>query len=204
MSSLRSTFVDQFGKPVGPLGVLVGLIMRIRPSNRLRNERTVDLLDIRPSDRVLEVGFGPGLAVARASELASAGKIVGIDHSELMLREASRRNARGIAQGRVELLLGSADAFPRFDGPFDKAFAVNVYMFWKDPVLVLGSLRAVMRPGGLVALTLQPRNRGATRADTIRAGDRMMASLRAAGFAEVRTEILEMAPVAAVCALGRA
>lgn len=204
MSTARSAIIRQFGKPSGPLGVLVGLIMRARPSNRLRNLRTVELLDIRPEDRVLEVGFGPGLAVARAAELASAGKVVGLDHSELMLRQATRRNAELIRAGRVELLLGSADALPRFERRFDKVLAVNVYMFWKDPVAVLGGLRLAMNPGGVIALTLQPRNRGATADDTRDAAERMTASLRAAGFGEVRTEIMEMAPVAAACVLGRA
>jgi SAM-dependent methyltransferase len=183
--------------------MLAGLVMRARPSNRLRNLRTLELLEIRPEDRVLEVGFGPGLAVARAAELATVGKVVGIDHSELMLRHARRRNAKAIRAGRVELLLGSAEALPRFEGRFDKVLAVNVYMFWKDPVTVLGGLRQAMKPGGVIALTLQPRRRGATADDTRAAAERMTASLRTAGFCEVRTEILEMAPVAAACVLGR-
>jgi len=67
MSTALSALVQQFGKPSGFLGVLAGIIMLVRPSNRLRNLRTLELLDVRPEDRVLEVGFGPGLAVARAA-----------------------------------------------------------------------------------------------------------------------------------------
>jgi ubiquinone/menaquinone biosynthesis C-methylase UbiE len=203
MKTARSALVQQFGKPSGVLGMLAGFIMRVRPSNRLRNARTLELLDLRPGDRVLEVGFGPGLAIARAAELASGGTVVGIDHSELMLREATRRNVEAVRAGRVELLLGSADALPTFGRRFEKVFAVNVFMFWKDPVAVLGGLREVMSPGGVIALTLQPRRRGASTRDTRAAGEAMAAALRAAGFGEVRTEILEMAPVAAACVLGR-
>jgi len=203
VSTTPSALVQQFGKPSGFLGVLAGIIMLVRPSNRLRNLRTLELLDIRPEDRVLEVGFGPGLAVARAAELVTAGKVVGIDHSELMLRHATRRNVKAIRAGRVELLLGSADVLPRIEGRFDKVLAVNVYMFWEDPVSVLGGLRQVMKPGGVIALTLQPRRRGATADDTWTAAERMAASLRAAGFVEIWTEILEMAPVPAACVLGR-
>lgn len=203
MNTVRSAIVKQFGKPSGLVGALVGLIMRVRPSNRLRSVRTVELLNIRPNDRVLEVGFGPGLAVARAAERATAGKVVGIDHSPLMLRQARRLNAKAIRAGRVELLLGSADALPRFGERFDKILAVNVNMFWKDPTSVLRSLRRLMKPGGVIALTLQPRSRGATSDDTQAGAKRMAAWLEAAGFGEVRTEILEMAPVAAACVLGR-
>jgi SAM-dependent methyltransferase len=200
----RGDIVKQFEKPSGPLGVLAGLIMSVRPSNRQRNLRTVELLDIRPEDRVLEVGFGPGLALARAAELATAGKVVGIDHSELMLRQARRRNAKAIRAGRVELLIGSTDALPRVEGRYDKVLAVNVYMFWKDPVSVLGSLRHLMKPGGVIALTVQPRRPGATADDTQAVAERMATSLRAAGFVEMWTQILEMAPVPAACVLGRA
>lgn len=203
MSSMRSSLVQQFGNPSGPLGVLAGLIMRMRESNRVRNRRTVELLDVQPEDRVFEVGFGPGLAVAHVAELATAGKVVGIDHSELMLREARRRNAKVIRAGRVELLLGAADALPRFEQRFDKVFAVNVYMFWNDPVSVLEGLRNVMNPGGVIAITLQPRRAGATADDTEAAAERISTSLRAAGFVDVRTEILDVAPVVAACVLGR-
>lgn len=204
MSTKAGAMVRQFGKPSGPLGLLAGLIMQLRPSNRVRNARTLELLEIRPEDRVLEVGFGPGLAVARAAELASRGKVVGIDHSALMVQRAARRNARAIRAGRVELVLGSADALPRLDGdPFQKVVAVNVYVFWKDPVSVLAGLLRVMSPGGVIALTLQPRRRGATAEDTRAAAERMSTSLREAGFGDVRTVIMELAPVAAACVLGR-
>ena len=201
--TIQSALVRQFGKPDGLLGVLAGLIMQVRPSNRLRNLRTLELLDIRPGDRVLELGFGPGLAVKRASELATSGKVVGIDHSALMLREARRRNAAEIRTGRVELLLGSADALPRFEERFDKVLAVNVFMFWEDPVSVLAGLRGVMKSGAVIALTLQPRRSGATVGDTRAAAERMATALRDAGYETIRTELMEMAPVAAACVLGR-
>ncbi len=177
--------------------------MRVRPSNRERNLRALGLLDIRADDEVLEVGFGPGLAIERAAELASRGRVVGIDHSELMLREARRRNAKGIGAGRVELLLGSAERLPDFSTRFDKVLAVNVYMFWDDPVAVLRALRGAMKPGGTISLTLQPRRRGATDEDAREAAERMGSSLRSAGFENVRLEILEMAPVNAACVLGQ-
>jgi ubiquinone/menaquinone biosynthesis C-methylase UbiE len=203
MNVVHKAIIRQFCKPKGLLGALAGIIMRVRPSNRLRSIRTLELLHICPDDRVLEIGFGPGLAVARAAQLATQGKVVGIDHSELMLRQARRRNAAAIRAGRVELLLGSADALPRFDAAFNKVLAINVNMFWKDPASVLKGLRSVMKPGGVIALTHQPRLPGATRADAEAAAERMASFLQAAGFGEVHVEMLEMSPVAAACVLGR-
>jgi SAM-dependent methyltransferase len=59
--------VRQFGKPTGTWGALAGFVMSRRQSNRQRNDWTLDLLDIRPSDRVLELGFGPGLGIRGAA-----------------------------------------------------------------------------------------------------------------------------------------
>ena len=202
-SRLRKAIVRQFMRPTGFAGRLVGLVMATRPSNRERNRRTIDLLKIRPDDRVLEIGYGPGLAIQWAAERAVRGKVVGIDHSELMHRQAARRNDRAIQTGHVELHTAPLDAMPAFDGRFDKVFAVNVAMFWPDAVGALAKLAAVMKPGGTIALTFQPRMKGATNEDTHRGGEQMSDSLRAAGFSDVRAEILPMKPVDAVCVLGR-
>jgi SAM-dependent methyltransferase len=203
MHDLQGAIVRQFGRPTGLVGRLAALVMAIRPSNRERNRRTVALLDIQPEDRVLEVGYGPGLAIGWAAARAVRGRVVGIDHSALMRRVAARRNARAIRAGRVELHVGSIDAMPSFEAPFDKVLAVNVYMFWPDPVGALAKLASVMKPGATLALTFQPRGRGATNEDTRRGAERIAESLRAAGFLDVRVERLPMRPVDAACVLGR-
>lgn len=59
----------QFGHPRGPLGHLAGWIMGARASNRERSRWAVSLLDIEPTDRVLEIGFGPGLAIESGRSL---------------------------------------------------------------------------------------------------------------------------------------
>src|SRR5215207_9292668 len=102
----------QFGRPTGVWGRAAGLLMARRSSNRRRNAWTVSLLEVRPDDRVLEIGFGPGLAILELSRIARDGYICGIDHSELMLRQARSRNADGIGRGVVNLRLGSVDALP--------------------------------------------------------------------------------------------
>ena len=80
--------------------------------------------------------------------------------------------------------------------------AVNVVMFWEDPVAGLCILRERLAPGGRIALTMQPRSPKATDGDSRRAGELLCGQLRAAGFRNVRLETRPMAPVAAVCALG--
>jgi ubiquinone/menaquinone biosynthesis C-methylase UbiE len=177
--------------------------MATRSSNRERNERTIELLELHESDRVLEVGFGPGLAIEMAARLVHTGKIVGVDHSKVMLRQASRRNAAAIAGGRVELHLASAEVLPAFAEPFDKVMASNVLMFVGNPVSVLARWLTLMRPGGRIAITHQSRKKGAMSAESAAEAERIAADLHAAGFADVWIEMFEMKPVAAACVLAR-
>lgn len=191
----------QAGRPTGIVGRALVLLMAHRSSNRRRNAWAVSLLDVRRDDRVLEIGFGPGLAIREISRIAVDGYVCGIDHSELMLRSASRRNADAVASGVVDLRLGSVDELPEFDEPFDKILAVNAAMFWGDPAARLGQLRALLRPGGLIAVVHQPRGPGATDEVSAAWGREMAAALGRAGFSSVRLETLSLEP-AAVCAIG--
>ena len=126
--------VSQFHQPHGLGGRAADWVMAHRGSNRKRNVWAVGLLEVQPADHVLEIGFGPGIAIRELARHATRGAVVGVDHSELMVRRASRRNAAAVRAGRVELRLGNAEALPTFDAPFDAPFdgilAVNSLMFW--------------------------------------------------------------------------
>lgn len=104
---LRSRILGQFGHPSGTLGALAGVVMARRTSNQRRNAWTVQQLDLQPGDHVLEIGYGPGLAIHHAAERTPHGQVVGIDHSQVMQHQARRRNRRALASGRVQLLRGS-------------------------------------------------------------------------------------------------
>jgi len=194
--------VRQFHRPHGMGGRAAGWVMAHRESNRKRNVWAVGLLDVQPDDRVLEIGFGPGIAIEELARHATSGRVVGVDHSEVMVRQASRRNAAAVRDGRVDLRLGSAEALPGFDAPFDKMLAVNSLMFWDDPVARLKQLRALLVPGGRIAIVFQPRAPGSTDETAARAGDEIAGHFATAGFTDVRVETLALQPTAVVCVLG--
>jgi ubiquinone/menaquinone biosynthesis C-methylase UbiE len=140
---------QQFRRPTGFLGRLAGFLFRI---NREGIEWTISLLEIQPADHVLEIGFGPGHGIQQVAEFATQGRVAGVDFSETMLRQASRRNAAAIALGRVELCLSDASVLLYPENIFHKVFATNVVYFWTDPLANLQELRRVMKPGGRLAL----------------------------------------------------
>lgn len=202
-TSTRDRLVAQFRRPSGVLGRVAGWIMTGRASNRKRNQWTVSLLDIVPTSRVLEIGFGPGLAIQEVARLAPDGKVVGVDHSDVMLRLASRRNREAIEDGRVDLHCAAVTELPDLAVPFDAIFSVNCMMFWEKPSLVCSQLASMLRPGGVLAITHQPRKPGAGEQDLARSASEISRVLEDAGLEEIRMERLALEPVDALCVLGR-
>ena len=193
--------VRQAHRPQGIVGWAVGWAFAHRPSNRRRNLWAVSLLDVQPTDRVLEVGFGPGVAIAEFAARAIRGHVFGIDHSQAMVRRAARRSAAAVRAGRVRLTLASVDRLPSFGDPLDAILAVNSVGFWPDPVERLRELRRLLRPAGRIAIVSQPRSPGATRDTTARAAHELQDMLTRAGFTRLRVETLELdPPVACVIA----
>jgi ubiquinone/menaquinone biosynthesis C-methylase UbiE len=191
----------QFGRPTGLPGRMAGWLMAHRSSNRRRNAWAVSLLDVQRDDRVLEIGFGPGIAIRELARLAAEGHVCGLDHSEVMLRQAARRNAAAVRRGQVDLRLGRVENLPALETPFDKILAVNALQFWDQPVGPLRELRRLLRSGGQIAIAFQPRGPGATDEVAATRGREIAAALGDAGFSQVRLETLELKP-AVVCALG--
>jgi ubiquinone/menaquinone biosynthesis C-methylase UbiE len=191
-----AAIVAQFGHPRGMAGRVAGWVMARRPSNRQRNRWVVSLLDVQPTDRVLEIGFGPGLAIAELSRrVGGSGHVYGIDLSEVMLRQATRRNAAAIQAGRVTLTRASVDQLPpSLSGPFDAILAVNSLGFWPAPTKRLEELGRRLTPGGRIALASQPRCPGATASTSRTAAREIEALLQDAGYTKTRTEILDLDP----------
>lgn len=196
--------VAQFGRPSGPIGRLVGNIMAHR--NRERIEWTVACLDIQPTDRVLEIGFGPGLAIEQVAKRAVQGFVAGLDHSAIMVEQASKRNRAAIDAGLVVLQRGSVTDLPRAEasfaeGSFDKAFAINSLLFWPAPVENLRQVGRMLKPHGRIAIVSQPRS-AKSEADVAAEGAKIEAQLAAAGFSQIERSFKIMQPISAAYVTG--
>jgi SAM-dependent methyltransferase len=198
--SLIKYVYSQFGRPRGLLGYVAGNIMARRPSNIERNDWALSLLAIKPADRVLEIGFGPGIAAGNAA--IKAAEVVGLDRSALMLRQAIRRNKELIEQGKLKLMLGSVEDLTNEIGSFDKIYSMNVVHFWREPVAVLRRLKIFLKPGGVILTGYMPRHAGAKDEDAVRKGGQIEDWLRETGFEHVRTEtrLIKLVTVVAVLA----
>ncbi|MDX2380212.1 MAG: class I SAM-dependent methyltransferase [Acidimicrobiia bacterium] len=203
MGAITSHFYDQFRRPRGPLGHLAGRIMSKRSSNAERSRWTVDLLELTPGARVLEVGFGPGLGVEAALSVAPDVYVVGLDHSSTMRKSAARRNDVAVRDGRLTLRVGDAQSPPSDLGTFDAIFSCNVWLFWADPVATLSGLAAQLEPGGQLAVTHLPRHGDADASATAEAGDLIETQLKEVGLIDVTRHTLDLEPAPVVCVIAR-
>jgi|SRR5579863_261612 len=197
--SVLSYVYSQFGRPRGVLGYVAGYVMAHRPSNVERNDWALSLLAIKPTDRVLEIGFGPGIAAAKSA--ARAAEVVGVDRSPLMLRQATRRNKELIQRGKLRLMLGSVEALAPELGLFDKIYSMNAVQFWREPALVFRELRNRLEPGGVLLTGYMPRHAGAKDEDAVQKSRQIEAWLREAGFGLLTAQTKVMKPVAVVAVL---
>jgi ubiquinone/menaquinone biosynthesis C-methylase UbiE len=151
---LEEIWNQQYSSPRGVMGWLAG--ERMVRQHKSETAWTINLLDIQPTDTVLEVGFGAGRGIKLTAEKASNGHVMGIDHSETMVRVATRRNIRAVRAGRVVLSQGDITSLPFEDRYFDKIVTIHTLYFWSEPSQVPRELYRVLKPGGRIAITLSP------------------------------------------------
>jgi SAM-dependent methyltransferase len=121
----------------GPVGWVTSKLMPIVEAGVYG--AVAEMLELQPVDEVLDVGCGPGAFLA--TKARHVRRVVGLDASPLMLREAERRLADRIAAGTARLVFGSAAELPFGDGEFSAVTAINA------PVQHAEAFR-VLRPGG--------------------------------------------------------
>ena len=193
------TLSEQFGNPTGWIGALVGHLMALK--NAERNKWILSLVRPQSRDFVLEIGFGPGQDIARVLEVVKQGVVAGVDHSEVMLRQATRRNRTGVSWGNAKLRLGSACSLPYGDGTFDRVYSINSVQFWEDLGLAIREMKRVLRAGGLAAIAIQPRGRHATAETTREWSARLRNAFMDAGFHDVKVRVRAVNPVPTTCVL---
>ncbi len=154
VKSRLGNYIDgQYRQPSGIVGRWIG--GRMARQHQPENAWTVDLLDPQAADHVLEIGFGPGIAVEQVA--ARAASVAGIDFSRTMVSAARKRNAAAIRERRVDLRYGDASALPFGDAAFDAAYSIHSIYFWPQPLAALREIRRVLKPGGRLILTVLPK-----------------------------------------------
>ena len=155
----------------------------------------VETMRVDPSDRVLEVGCGHGVAVTLIAEQLDGGRIVGVDRSPKMVAAAARRNAAFVESG-VATFHCAELADLDLTGEFDKVLGIHVPVFARgEPARELAALRTRLTRRGLLFLSYQPLEPGHVPS----IADRLSAVLNDNGFGVRNVAIADLPSGTTLC-----
>jgi ubiquinone/menaquinone biosynthesis C-methylase UbiE len=110
------------------------------------------LLDhLRPSDRLLDVGCGPGTITLDLARLLFEGSVLGVDRSAEIV-DVARAAAESFGAIDVEFAVDDIYDLSQPDGAFDVVHAHQVLQHLTDPVAALREMRRVLRDCGTLAV----------------------------------------------------
>ncbi len=115
----------------------------------------VDLAGLAAGQQVLDIGAGTGVVDFQAAQRVGAeGRVVGIDLSDGMLAVAVARAAAAGGGKRVEFRKMDAEALAFKAESFDAVLSLFALLHFPDPVVALGEMFRVLRPGGKLVVAV--------------------------------------------------
>jgi ubiquinone/menaquinone biosynthesis C-methylase UbiE len=109
---------------------------------------TLARLDLRPTERLLDVGCGTGALLHRLARSHPVEQLAGVDPVPEMLAVALRR-----LPVELDLREGWAERLPFETARFDVVVSCNMFHYIRQPAAALHEMRRVLRPGGRLILT---------------------------------------------------
>ena len=113
--------------------------------HRLIAEKTLALMDLTPTDNVLDVGCGAGWLLRTLAASCYDGRVIGMDVADEMVRHA-RKNCADLEN--VMVVPGSSDDIPWDNSFFSKAISVESAYYWPAPARGIAEIFRVLRDEG--------------------------------------------------------
>src|SRR5438309_320867 len=130
--------ITQCRKPSGWIGRRVARVMNIGHARLAK--WGLSHVTVASDFTVLDVGCGGGKLIDTLASLAPAGKIFGIDYSTSSVGIACATNASHIAEGRVDIRVGTVSQLPFAPNTFDLVTAFETHYYWPDLQRDLGEI----------------------------------------------------------------
>ena len=109
---------------------------------------TLKRLDIKPTDRLLDIGCGTGSLLHAISQKHPSVNLIGLDISSEMLKVACNKQIN-----KCNLISGKAQFLPFHSHSFDVVVSCNAFHYWRNPEACLREIARVLKPQGMIVIT---------------------------------------------------
>ncbi|MDD6038492.1 MAG: class I SAM-dependent methyltransferase [bacterium] len=144
MSRFTEYIGSQFGNPRGIMGKGCCLIMNT--INRPMYMNLISVMKLNEDDKILDIGYGNGFLLQKVYKKFKS-ELHGIDISEDMKEQATKRNRKALKNGKLHLQVGDCCNLPYEDALFSAISSINTVYFWSDPVKGLTEIRRALKSG---------------------------------------------------------
>jgi SAM-dependent methyltransferase len=121
-------------------------------NGQIHSERAAPLFDVRPGERILDVGCGMGeTCLQLGARVGQGGEVLGLDCTEAFL-EIGRREAAQAGLRNVRFEVGDAQLHPLPAAHFDLVYSRFGVMFFESAVRALRNAHGALRPDGRLCL----------------------------------------------------
>ncbi|GAB5408653.1 MAG: hypothetical protein BalsKO_10180 [Balneolaceae bacterium] len=145
---------SQLRKPNGKFGNEVA--EKMNESNRAMNIATINALNIKSGNTVLEIGMGNGFFVRDILTKADKIHYIGCDYSEDMVALSTHINHHFIDSREAVFFQSKASNLPIDGNSIDILFTVNTLYFWEHKKAILSEFRRVLKPKGTLCISIRP------------------------------------------------
>lgn len=147
MSEISITELGNPAKPHGEAGEL--MLRRMGVSHKNVTDWALSKLDIKGTEKVLDIGCGGGDALKKMSAKIKSGHLVGADYSEVSVELSKKNNIGDVESGKMEIIQANVENLPFDDNLFDIIYTIESFYFWKNSVECLKEVRRVLAPNGI-------------------------------------------------------
>lgn len=137
---------SQFSNPRGIGGKICCIIMNIMNKSMYYN--VANMVSLSSSSKLLDIGYGNGYLIQKLYH-KSKSNFYGIDISEDILKNASKKNRKGIVRKKIHLSIGDCCNMKYKDNFFDTVTSVNTVYFWKDTKKGFSEIYRVLKKDGV-------------------------------------------------------
>ncbi len=199
MNWLKRKRVSNAGSPKGFWGAVT--LTNMNDDHADLTDEGLKKLTLTENAVCLDVGCGGGRTLARLSEIATNGKIFGVDISETAVKCAKAYNIKDVKAGKIKVKMGSASALPFPKETFDAVTAVETFYFWNDKPQAVKNVYEVLKSGGEFIIMLDAYEDGTGSMDEIKeeidgrfnlelnTPEEIEKMFTEAGFADVKVDI---------------